>query len=579
MKKINALVCVFVILLGVFGTATINAAQDEGLGGYSWFKLSGHYKGTTEVNSGSGSLEINFKNIDFEDNAAGASTALAGDAAVPLVEDWTKYEALNFKITNPSSAELQVGVGICTGSNWYWHECPTISVPAGRSKEVSLDLHDAIWKTEATNWANTDTIADLDQIMKLDIKVMGNQATGKILFSDWDFGKSNESGGSHNPNPTPIPASGQFKIKDGQLFDANGNPFVMRGVNHAHTWYKTELRTTIPALAKAGCNTVRIVLSNGKQWTKDSASSVRDIISLCEQNKLITVLEVHDATGYNDTKSLLDAANYFVEIKDALVGKENTVIINIANEWQGEWNTSNWISSYKQAIAIIRNAGFEHTIMVDAGGWGQHGQSVIDGGKEVFDSDPLANTMFAIHMYGTAGGTASIIKNNINGVINQGLALCIGEFGWNHSDGDVDEATIMSYCQEKNVGWLAWSWKGNGGGVEYLDMSNDWAGNNLSEWGDTVVNGPNGLKETSQICTVFTDNDPRPTPTPTQGQKGDLNGDNEINSMDLTVLKRYLLKAIDTLPVDNAMADLNEDGKVDTMDLTLLKRLILKNMS
>lgn len=88
-----------------------------------------------------------------------------------------------------------------------------------------------------------------------------------------------------------------FQVSGTKLLDANGNEFVMRGVNHAHTWYKNQLQTVIPALAKAGCNTVRIVLSNGEQWTKDTASEVSQIISLCEQNKLITVLEVHDATG------------------------------------------------------------------------------------------------------------------------------------------------------------------------------------------------------------------------------------------------------------------------------------------
>ena len=99
-------------------------------------------------------------------------------------------------------------------------------------------------------------------------------------------------------------------------------------------------------------------------------------------------------------------------------------------------------------------------------------------------------------MYGTAGNK-SRVKSNIDGVINQGLALCIGEFGWYHSDGDVDEAQILSYCQEKNVGWLAWSWYGNGNPVQYLDLVDDasaapglsvqTASGKSCEWGKKIV--------------------------------------------------------------------------------------------
>ena len=39
----------------------------------------------------------------------------------------------------------------------------------------------------------------------------------------------------------------------------------------------------------------------------------------------------------------------------------------------------------------------------------------------------------------------------------------------------------MQYCQEKGIGWLAWSWKGNSGGVEYLDMAEDWSDSEISE--------------------------------------------------------------------------------------------------
>ena len=94
----------------------------------------------------------------------------------------------------------------------------------------------------------------------------------------------------------------------------------MRGVNHAHTWFKNDTKVAIPEIAKTGANTVRIVLSNGTKdnWQKDSLETLKEVISLCEQNKLIAVLEVHDALGVDSAEPLLKAADYFVEMKSAL---------------------------------------------------------------------------------------------------------------------------------------------------------------------------------------------------------------------------------------------------------------------
>lgn len=303
-----------------------------------------------------------------------------------------------------------------------------------------------------------------------------------------------------------------FHVSGTKLLDANGNEFIMRGINHAHTWYKNETPIALRAMAAAGCNTVRLVLSNGVQWNKDDLSSVKSLIDQCKNLNMIAVLEVHDATGKTSHDDLLKAADYFVEMKDAIIGNEAYVIVNIANEWEGNWTTLNWQNGYVKAIKRLREAGIKNTIMVDAAGWGQYPAAIALGGKKVLEADELGNTMFSTHMYEYAGGSASVVKSNINSIESKGLCQVIGEFGWKHSNGDVAEETIMSYCEEKGIGYMAWSWKGNSGGVEYLDLANDWAGTSLSDWGNDVVNGPNGLKATSKTCSVFTGAAPTKTP-------------------------------------------------------------------
>lgn len=68
-----------------------------------------------------------------------------------------------------------------------------------------------------------------------------------------------------------------------------------------------------------------------------------------------------------------------------------------------------------------------------------------------------------------------------------------------------------------------------------------------------------------------------PTPTPTViGKKGDINLDGNIDSTDLTVLKRHVLRINILTGQQYDNADVNSDANVDSTDVTLLKRYILK---
>ncbi len=294
-----------------------------------------------------------------------------------------------------------------------------------------------------------------------------------------------------------------FTVDGTQLLDANGNGFVMRGINHPHAWFTSQDDTALEAIADTGANTVRIVCGSGQQYTKDTVESLNKITDKCKELEMIAVLEVHDITGKDETSLLETAAEYWIEVKDALIGRESYVILNIANEWVGNWDGQRWCDGYTSVIPKLREAGIRNTIMVDAAGWGQYGQSISDFGEKVLDSDPDKNTMFSVHMYGTAGKNKSTIAGNIKRATDKGLCIIVGEFGWNHTDGDVDEEYILEYCAENGIGWLAWSWKGNGGGVEYLDLATEWDGSILSDWGKTVVDSENGLKKTSSKCSVF----------------------------------------------------------------------------
>lgn len=295
-----------------------------------------------------------------------------------------------------------------------------------------------------------------------------------------------------------------FRVSGTKILDANDNEFIMRGVNHAHTWYTDKLDEALTAISETGSNTVRIVLSNGSRWDKNSIDDVTNVVNKCKELEMIAILEVHDATGSDDKAELIKAAEYFIELKDLLIENEPYVIVNIANEWLGSNNAQSWHDGYKEAISMLREAGIRNLLMIDASGWGQYADSVTFYGASLFDSDPLKNLFFSIHMYEVAGKTEAVVKKNIDKALALNIPVVIGEFGHKHSEKPVAAETILSYCAEKGTGYLGWSWKGNTGGTEYLDIALDWDGSVLSaDWGELLVNSEYGIKNTAKKCTVF----------------------------------------------------------------------------
>jgi mannan endo-1,4-beta-mannosidase len=306
-------------------------------------------------------------------------------------------------------------------------------------------------------------------------------------------------------------ASANFSIKNGLILDAYNKPFVMRGVNHAHTWYEDKTQQALIDIAATKANAVRIVLSNGKHtegWGKDSAAQITAIIQQMKDLKMVAVLEVHDATGYPEkagASHMASAIDYWIEMKDVLVGQEDYVIINLANEPFGNTATeANWVDAHLDGIKRLRAAGFTHTLMVDGANWGQDNLNVMaNNAPKVFAADPLANTVFSVHMYAVYAARYTIDTYLKKFVFDYKLPIVVGEFGNAHGGTAVDYKSIVELANQYNVGYLAWSWSGNSGGDEGLDMALNFNPATLSDWGSFIVNSTYGIKATSQTASVF----------------------------------------------------------------------------
>ncbi|WP_405911397.1 cellulase family glycosylhydrolase [Streptomyces longwoodensis] len=318
------------------------------------------------------------------------------------------------------------------------------------------------------------------------------------------FGLALTAPAAHAAQPSqPLAATG-LHISDGRLVERDGDDFVMRGVNHAHTWYPGELQS-LADIKALGANTVRVVLADGHRWAANSASDVANVVAQCKANRLICVLEVHDTTGYGEDAAagtLDQAADYWIGLKDVLAGQEDYVVINIGNEPWGNTEPAGWTDPTIAAVKKLRAAGLQHTIMVDAPNWGQDWQGVMRANAQaVYAADPTGNLLFSIHMY-SVFDTAQEITDYLNAFVGARLPLVIGEFGGPADQwGDPDEDTMMAAAQQLRLGWLAWSWSGNTDPV--LDLATDFDPTRLSAWGERIFHGVDGIAQTAKEAGVY----------------------------------------------------------------------------
>lgn len=305
-----------------------------------------------------------------------------------------------------------------------------------------------------------------------------------------------------------------FTISGTELIDDNGKPFIMKGYSIPLAWFVNDVNGNIANMRdRTGANAMRIVVT-----TSTADRAWQTAVENCIENKVIPMVELHDVTGNTNPARLDDMAKFWAAKKAFLTRPDiaKYILVNIANEW-GDWAMANsgqatWRDAYKTAITTLRDAGIQTTLVIDAPGWGQDlrdANALKAHAKELMTHDPRRNLLFSIHMYCEwAKDGTSKIATALPDLKKAGIPLIVGEFGYQHANGsagvcDIDESLIVNTCQATGQGWLAWSWKGNGGGVEYLDLSNDWGGTNLSPWGRTIVDGPNGTKS-AVTASVFT---------------------------------------------------------------------------
>ena len=351
-----------------------------------------------------------------------------------------------------------------------------------------------------------------------------------------------------------------FFVSGGKIYDANGNEFVMKGVNAVHAWgsYSTNYKT-IDQIAKTGANAARLVMyedistdtSNPYTDAADTPARRQAVVERYLADGMVAVVEDHasittDADS-RDPAALAEVTTHWLANASWLKQYEKGVILNIANEWGPVTGVSGsntvWRDSYITQVQRLR-AGPDGTvgtgddvtnlIQIDAAGYGQDYNSLALYAQQILDADPQHNILFSIHPYGQwrdESRAFDVSANNsdygpwdlltrLSSLKNRAtpLPLVIGEFAWEDFR-DFSSASapyagyrtqrLMQIADQLDIGWTGWSY--NQSAPDTLNMlagslnnTNYNSNADLSDWGNTIVNDPTyGLKASAKRATVF----------------------------------------------------------------------------
>ncbi|WP_160144154.1 glycoside hydrolase family 5 protein [Chryseolinea soli] len=279
-----------------------------------------------------------------------------------------------------------------------------------------------------------------------------------------------------------------FYVEGTHLFDPCGKQVILKGVNKMSVFDENDPQGAgyFPEIAKSGANSVRIVWqktnSNG---TATSLTTLEAIIKNCMKEKMIPMVEMHEATcnlnGLNDLVNFWSSAPVVALVKKY----EHAMLVNIANE-AGDYSVTatQFETAYKSAITQLRTAGINTPLIIDAPDCGKNLELVVPIAANLVNHDPLHNILISAHPYWSKkdGATPQFIAGQLNAAATAQVPLILGEvcaFGGYPGDnvpetygctteGAVDYAAVLTEAAKHDIGWLLWEW-GPGNGYYNVD--------------------------------------------------------------------------------------------------------------
>ncbi len=300
---------------------------------------------------------------------------------------------------------------------------------------------------------------------------------------------------------TPAPV---FHTQGSDILRPDGTRFIARGINLQYGDNPKGALPAIKAISSTGANIIRLQLRRNT-----SAKDLRKALDAAVKRKLLVMVFYwgQDITCGTDSARLRkDTGDLWLRRwADVLNARKYQpyLMLNIANEWgSSKDGYAGYMATYTDLIRAMRARGYRAPIVIDAADCGQATGSFLEGrGQALQAADPLHNLIVSVHAYNKPWNTPEKIDRNIADLRQQGVPFLLGEFGDRElvEDGNaVDHLHLMQTADTQKIGWITWSWKGNGGATKVLDMSESYGKVQLTRRGHDIVDGPHGLRATAR---------------------------------------------------------------------------------
>jgi mannan endo-1,4-beta-mannosidase len=316
--------------------------------------------------------------------------------------------------------------------------------------------------------------------------------------------------------------SATIHTKGSNLIGVCGDTITLHGIDYApYNWGYDSTQLYLNEIAQTGANAVRLVWyanSSAPYYTNELLDTA---IHRCIQNKMIPIIELHDLTCSDNYNALFNLAQWYTspQVTQIIATYQSSLIINVVNEagyvsWDSNPTAAlqTYKNTYDSIVQLLRSANITVPIMIDAPDCGTNITIFDSVASTIIINDPLHNVLFSAHAYWYvyANNDSLTMLNLLTNAESAGYPFVLGEIA-NYQDDTISCQWALNYtallhiCHQLNLGWLAWSWDNDV--CAQRQLSNDGLYNDLSAYGNDIVNNTNyGLSNSSKLTTYLYNN-------------------------------------------------------------------------
>lgn len=264
---------------------------------------------------------------------------------------------------------------------------------------------------------------------------------------------------------TPYSTNGRLSIKNGQVVNSKGKPFVIKGVStHGLAWYPQYVNEAAFKTLRDqfGVNTIRLAMYTeeyGGYCSGGNKKQLKDLVKkgvrIATKLGMYVVIDWHILSDGNPRKHTKAAKSFFTEMAGAYA-KQGNVLYEICNEPNGSGGSWRNIRTYaKSVIPAIRKKDKQGIIIVGTPTWSQDVENAL--------SSPITgykNIAYAFHFY--AGTHRQELRNRLEKVLKAKVPVIVTEFGITQASGNggvykTEGNKWMSLLNRYKVGRICWN--------------------------------------------------------------------------------------------------------------------------